>query len=216
MDDGPWLWQILITTIPQRHDRLAGLLAVLDTQMRPGVGVLLCRDRKLYGYRQAIQAAMDAATAEYVSAIADDDSVAPDFIPDITAALASRPDYVGFRVRYTEGGARMKPVIHSLSCGGWSDDGPEYRRDLMYQNPVRREHAQRVRFRGLACDTEWADDLRALGVVRTEVFIDREIFYYQRDSRDNIHVRREPLPDELVRPLPSYPWLTAFELDHAD
>jgi hypothetical protein len=126
------------------------------------------------------------------------------------AALASRPDYVGFRVRYTESGFRMKPVIHSLSCGGWDDGGPEYRRDLMYQNPVRREHAQQVRFRGLACDTEWADDLRALGIVRTEVFIDDEIFYYQRTG-DNIHVRKTPVPEDQLTPLPDYPWVTYLE-----
>jgi hypothetical protein len=106
---------------------------------------------------------------------------------------------------------RQKPVIHSLACGGWSDDGPEFRRDLMYQNPVRREHAQRVRFRGLACDTEWADDIRALGCVQTEVFIDAELFYYQRDYRDNIHVRPVPVPDDQLVPLPSYSWVTYLD-----
>jgi Glycosyl transferase family 2 len=206
------LWQILVTTIPHRHEKLCGLLGTLDAQMRPGVSVLLARDTRLAGYRPALQALMDAATAEYVSAIADDDSVSPEFVPKITAALESRPDYVGFRVRYTENGVRQRPVIHSLACGGWSDNGAAFRRDLMYQNPVRREHAQRVRFRGLACDTEWADDMRALGCVRTEVFIDDEIFIYQRDLSDYIATPRLPLPDEDIRPLPSYPWLDVVEL----
>ncbi len=211
-ETGPPTWQLLITTIPHRHGRLCDLLETLDAQMRPGVGVLLARDTRLAGYRPALQALMDAATAEYVSAIADDDSVSPEFIPKITGALETRPDYVGFRVRYTENGHRMKPVIHSLSCGGWSEGGPAYQRDLMYQNPVRREYAQRVRFRGLACDTEWAGDMRALGVVRTEVFIDDEIFIYQRDLSDYIATPRQPLPDDLIRPLPSYPWLAVVEL----
>lgn len=210
------LWQLLITTIPHRHDKLCGLLAALDAQMQPGVSALVCRDEHLDGYRPGIQALMDAATAEYVSAIADDDMVSPDFIPEVTGALARRPDYVGFRVRYTESGIRQKPVIHSLSCGGWSDGGPEYRRDLMYQNPVRREHAQRVRFRGLACDIEWADDLRALGVVETEVFIDDELFWYQRDLSDYISTPRQPWPGHLIRPLPSYPWLSVVEHPGAD
>ena len=100
----PLLWQLLITTIPHRHEKLCGLLETLDAQMRPGVGVLLARDTRLAGYRPALQALMDAATAEYVSAIADDDSVSPEFIPAITQALETRPDYVGFRVRYTENG----------------------------------------------------------------------------------------------------------------
>ncbi len=209
MSTGP-SWQILVTTIPHRHDRLCRLLALLDSQMRPGVGVLLRQDNIRDGYRRNLQELMDAATAEYVSAIADDDSVSPDFIPRITEALESRPDYVGFRVRYTENGVRQKPVIHSLSCGGWQEHGPEFRRDLMYQNPVRREHAQQVKFRGLACDTEWADDMRALGIVRTEVFIDDELFYYQRDLSDYIATPRQPLPENLIQPLPAYPWLTVL------
>lgn len=40
----PVTWQILIPTIPHRHDKLAGLLETLDAQMRPGVGVLAYRD----------------------------------------------------------------------------------------------------------------------------------------------------------------------------
>ena len=102
-------WQILITTIPHRHDKLCALLEYLDAQMRPGVGVLLCRDEHLAGYRPGLQALMDAATAEYVSAIADDDTYSPDAIPRITAALETRPDYVGFRVRLTENGVRRIP-----------------------------------------------------------------------------------------------------------
>ena len=53
-----------------------------------------------------------------------------------------------------------------------------------------------MRFRGLACDVEWADDIRALGCVKTEVFIDDEIFYYQRDTSDYISTPRQPLPED--------------------
>lgn len=220
-------WQILITTIPHRHDRLCTLLGLIGSQMRPGVSVLVCRDEHLAGYRPGLQALMDAATAEYVSAIADDDLYAPDAIPQVMAALEARPDYVGFRVRFTENGVRRIPVTHSLAYPGWNGCvpseqgyshpwGTEFRLDLMYVNPVRREHAQRVRFRGLACDTQWADDIRELGCVKTEVFIDDEILWYQRNLSDYISTPRQPLPAELVQPLPSYPWLSVVEHPGAD
>jgi len=216
-------WNILITTIPHRHDRVCGLLALIDSQMRPGVSVLLCRDEHLHGYRPGLQALMDAATAEYVSAIADDDSYAPDTIPRIMAALETRPDYVGFRVRFTQNGYRQNLVTHSLAYHGWNGCvpsehgysrpfGPDgFNLDLMYVNPIRREYAQQVRFRGLACDVEWADDIRALGVVKTEAFIDDEIFYYQRNLSDYISTPRGTFREDVIQPLPSYPWLTVVE-----
>jgi hypothetical protein len=79
-------------------------------------------------------------------------------------------------------------------------------RDLMYYNPIRRELAEQVRFRGQFCDVEWADDLRALGCVKTEVFIDDELHYYQRDPADNFHTNREPLDD--VPEIPDYPFVS--------
>ena len=214
-------WEILITTIPHRHDKLLGLLAYLDAQMQPGVSVLLCRDEHMDGYRPGLQALMDAATAEYVSALADDDSYAPDAIPRVMAALESRPDYVGFRQRFTQNGHRMGPVTNSLVYYGWNGHVPselafqgaapgEFTLDLHYVNPVRREYAQQVRFRGLACDTQWADDMRELGIVKTEVFIDAEIYYYNRNLSDYISTPRGVFREDVIRPLPGYPWLTVI------
>jgi hypothetical protein len=199
-------WQILIPTIPHRHAKLGSLLATLDAQMRPGVSVLVFRDNLAVSYPAKMQALMDATYAEYVSTLSDDDSVAPDFIPRCLEAMSTRPDQVGFRVRYTEGGVLQLPVIHSLQCGGWHENGTGYYRDIMHFNPVRRELAQRVRFRGLVCDVEFAQDLRELGIIRTEVFIDDEILYYMRDNSDNFHSPRQPMAEEDIPPLPSFPW----------
>lgn len=230
-EENPVTWQILVNTIPHRHDKLCRLLAYLDAQMQPGAGVLLCRDERMDGYRPGLQALMDAATAEYVSTLADDDSLAPDAIPRVMAALATRPDYVGFRNRIIENGWHKGPVTHSLAYYGWNGCVPSqlafskpwpadgFKLDLMYCNPVRREHAQRVRFRGLACDTEWADDMRELGCVQTEVFIDDEIYYYNRDLTDYISTPRGAFREDIIQPLPEYPWLAVIEHpgpDHAD
>jgi hypothetical protein len=205
----PLLWQILIPHIAgARHAKLCALLDVLAPQMMPGVEVVIYADNLEASYEAKLQALTDSATADYVSVLSDDDMVAPDFIPRVTEAMAPGPDYVGFRVRYTEDGIAQRPVIHSLACGGWNDnsrDG-EMHRDLMYYNPVRREHAQRVRFRGPTCDIEWADDLRALGCVRTEVFIDAELHYYQRVSSDNFHTARQPLPAGEIPDPPARPF----------
>jgi hypothetical protein len=204
---------MLIATIPHRHGQLLDLLSVLDAQVQPGFSVLAYRDNLETTLAPKLQALLDAATAEYVSVISDDDSVSPDCVPRMMEALRSRPDQVGYRARYVRDGAPVKPVVHSLACGGWIDDGPEFQRDIFYFSPVRRELARQVRFRDINIDGKWAADMRALGIIRTEVFIDDELFYYQGSSADNIATVRQPLPAESITPLPAYPWLTFLEPD---
>ena len=126
------LWNILITTIPHRHDKLCGLLELIDSQMQPGVSVLVCRDEHLAGYRPGLQALMDAATAEYVSAIADDDLYARMLFP------RSWPPWRPARItwvsgRFTENGIRRYPVTNPLACYGWNGCVPS---ELGYSRPI--------------------------------------------------------------------------------
>ena len=197
----------MIPHIPHRHAKLVELLDILAAQMRPGVEVLIYTDNLQASYADKCQALADAATADYTSHLANDDSVAPTFVPRIMEALGQDPDYVGFKVRYTEAGVLQQPVIHSLKCGGWFENGGNLYRDLMYYNPIRRELADMVRFRGPYCDVEWADDLRATGCVKTEVFIDEELHYYRRDSSDNFHTNRQPVPEADIPALPTFPFV---------
>jgi hypothetical protein len=204
-------YQLLIPTIPHRHDKLCHLLEVLDAQMVPEVRALIWRDNLQASYREKLQGLMDAATGDYVSVLQDDDSVAPDFLAHVLAALESSPDQVGWLVRYTEGGVLQCPVYHSMQHQGWYGDGAALYRDHMYFNPMRRELAQAIPFRGQFCDEEWAADHRAAKLVNTEVFINQDIFWYQRDSSDNFHTPRQPFAPDTIPPLPVYPWLDVLE-----
>lgn len=178
--------------------------------MDPDVEVLIYTDNLDVSYAEKLQTLADNATADYTSHLANDDSVAPDFIPKVLEALEQNPDYVGFYVRYTEAGVPQQQVIHSLQVNGWLDTYQRLERDLMYYNPIRRELAEMVKFRGAFCDMEWADDLRTLGVVKTEVFIEEEMHFYQHHPADNFHTGRVPMPAEEIPPLPStddYPFV---------
>jgi hypothetical protein len=208
----PLRWQILIAHMPHRHAKFVSLLDVLAPQMRPGVEVLVYADNLQASYRDKLQALADAAQAEWTSHLSNDDSVAPDFVPRVLEAMEQGADYIGFRVRYTEAGVPQMPVIHSLACGEWKDTPGQYFRDLMYFNPIRRELATQVKFRGAGCDAEWGEDLRALGIVKNETFIDAEMLYYQRDPSDNFHTPRVPLTEDQIPPLPQRPWLRYLPL----
>jgi len=155
-------YQLLIPHIPHRHDKLVELLDTLAPQMQDGVEVLIYSDNLEHTYCEKLQALQDAATADYTSHLANDDSVAPDYIPRMLEAFDEDPDYVGFRVRYTVNGVPGLPVIHSsIHCDGWWDEPNRLCRDFMYYNPIRRTIADKIPFRGLYCDREWGDDVRA-------------------------------------------------------
>jgi hypothetical protein len=205
-------YQILIPHIPHRHDKFCQLLETLKPQMRPGVEVLVYADNLEATYCEKLQTLADAADADYTSHLANDDSVAPDYIDKLWPAFDEDPDYIGFRVKYTLNGERGLPVIHSaMHSNGWWDEPTILRRDFMYYNPIRRSIADQIRFRGLYCDMEWAEDVRNSGLVKREVFIDDELHYYQTESADNFFTGRQPMPVDEIPELPSYPFVRYIE-----
>jgi hypothetical protein len=200
-------WQILVTSIPHRHQKLLRLLDALDQQLpRTGVGVLLYRDDLELCYGGKIQALVEASTADYVCCVDDDDMVAPDYVEKIAAVLEELPQYVGFRVRWTQNTVPQKPVVHSLACGGWQDTPGQLERDISEKNPVRRDIALLGTWEGgWEAERRWSAGVRAAGVLKYEVFIDEELYYYQETLGDSFSTSRQPLGH--MPELPDYPWL---------
>lgn len=209
-------WDILLPTLPHRHDQMCALLAEIGRQHEPGLGVIVYRDNlqragnASYGKWQDLQ---QASRADYTSFIADDDWIAPDFAARIMDALAQDPDYVGFAIRYTIDGVPAMPVEHSLRHAGWMNSPQILTRDICHQNPIRRELALLATWRTdtQEADRRWAAQLRATGKVRTEVWIPDPIFWYQETSdswtRQGVSTKAPMAADE-IRPVPEYPWLT--------
>lgn len=199
-------WDILICSIPHRDEMLTALLTELDRQHQPGVRVLVHRDNTDLQYGDKCQVLLEAATADYVSFLDDDDWIEPDFIETIMAALEQRPDYVGFNVDFTEDGIKQMPVYHSLQHAGWVNNPEALYRDIVHFNPIRRDLAVQSKWAGgCGADRHWADGLRALGIVKTEVYIDRELHHY-RHVGGSFTV---PEPMAVMPPQPAgYPFVT--------
>ena len=112
-------WDILIASIAHRTDMLTDLLAELKRQLVPGVGVLVYRDNRQQLYGPKCQRLYDASKADYVSMLDDDDWISEDYIQAVMEALREKPDYVGYKILYTEHGQPQIPIIHSLQYRGW-------------------------------------------------------------------------------------------------
>jgi hypothetical protein len=202
-------WDILIATIAHRTDLLATLLNHLKPQLRPGVGVLVYRDNREQLYGPKCQALYQASQADYVSMLDDDDWVADDYIPAVMEALEQRPDYVGYRIRYTEHGAPQQPIVHTLTCGGWGATADGLHRDICHKNPLRRELALQAGWQGDGgADQTWANRLRELGQVKTEVFIDRELYHYRSTGAYDTSSLQ---PMECPPPRPRHRFVTWLE-----
>ena len=174
-------WDILIPSIVHRTDMLTELLGELERQLVPGVGVLVYRDNREELYGPKCQKLYDASDADYVSMLDDDDWVADDYIPAVMEALKEKPDYVGYKVLYTEHGVPQVPVIHSLQhYHGWLSTPEALYRDICHKNPIRRDLAMQATWTGDGgADIGWADQLRQAGCVKDEVYIDRELYHYR-------------------------------------
>jgi glycosyl transferase family 2 len=187
-------WTILIATIGQRRDLLARLLDGLMPQVDAAggrVNVLAYWDsgqltRRLRSALDAIahkrQALLDAAKSDYVSWLDDDDWVAEDYIASILEALDQRPDMVSFTMEVRKDGRPHQLGRISLRYGGWSQapDGT-YLRDITHANPIRAEIARTASFLkrgGGPEDVAWVSQLRAGGLLRTEVVIDKVLQHY--------------------------------------
>lgn len=209
-------WDLLIPTIPHRHGKLCAFLEELDKQWQPGFGVLVMRDNLQRPWIQSYakwQDLTELSRADYISFAGDDDHFAPVFVSKVMERLRERPDYVGFPVRITFDGAPTQwKCEHSLRHSGWGTDGDLMYRDIVHQNPIRRELALLSRWETVSADQDeqWAARLRATGKVKTESWIPEEMYYYQ-PSPDNFHVQRKPLPVSDILPIPQYHWLTVYD-----
>jgi hypothetical protein len=208
-------WDILITSIPHRHDTLRELLDDLNTQLGqadPGHEQVLARvyrDNLTVEYGDKTRALLEASTADYVSCVDDDDLLAPGAVARVLEALAGRPDYVGFCVAWTRDGVPQQPVEHSLRHPAWQDSPERLLRSVMQFNPIRRDIALDGKWHGgYEAERRWQAGVLAAGRCKTEAWLgDPPVYLYRERGGDTFKTERTALPADRIPPLPSYPWL---------
>jgi hypothetical protein len=178
-------WDILILTLPERAASLAGVVSILAPQLTDGVSLDVHVTDTSIGHGDARREVLEHSTAEYVSFVDDDDLVASNYVAEIKRALKSQPDMVGFLAKFTYDGVDMPPISISLQHGNWLDPVQGSVRDLFQWAPIRRELSLAGGWEGRGIpgdgeDQRWANRLRALGIVKTEVYIPKQLYIYRQ------------------------------------
>jgi hypothetical protein len=208
-------WQIIIVSERSRRELLDQLLSLLEPQIDAlglrkfeQVDVLIHEDEtgKLYGKPAEIgemrEYVRKKSTGEYINFIDSDDLVTPDYVSSILPLLDGI-DQVGFEVKCFNDRTVLGVASHSLKHGGWTQtrnangrmgDPMKFCRDISHLNPMRRELSLAARMSGgVGEDNRWANDLRTLGIVKTEHFIPRVLYWYLwRGNKNDAADARDP------------------------
>lgn len=172
---------LLICTIPKRKNLLDRLLFELRSQIvKSGKEVEILIDNKegtIGGKRQRL---LNKSQGEYVAFIDDDDMVSQDYISSILYSLESKPDVVGFMGWITTNGKNKTNFKISKDCG-YKTTARGYERFNNHLSPVKREIALQIGYKDIsfAEDYDYALRLTNSGLVKTERFIAKSLYYYQ-------------------------------------
>lgn len=124
------------------------------------------------------------ANNEYVVFIDDDDDISPLYIECIMAAIKYRPDVVGFNGFMTTNGDNPLQFKISKNCDYVTHnmDGIRFfERCNNHLSPIKREIALAIGYKDMKAyeDFDYAIRLRDSGLIKTEVFINIELYHYQ-------------------------------------
>lgn len=176
------LLSILILSIPSRAQSLARLLAILSRQMTPEVEVLVALDDRAQHRADKRNQLVGAAKGDYCCFVDDDDTVSPQYVGRLLAALESKPDCVGFRVARYKGSELIGEAMHSLRFVRYAktcknDSWYEYERPPNHLNPIRTTIVRDFPFQAVGLeDVDFACRVRSS--LFTQAFVDDVLYHY--------------------------------------
>lgn len=173
---------ILLCTVETR----AALFAKLHTEISRqasgrSVEVLVACDNKEISIGKKRQNLLEQATGDWVCFIDDDDWIAPTYVDEILAALATKPDCVGFKLHCTTNGMNPQSAIASMRYPKWVEntDGYGHCRSIYHKTPTRRNLALQVGFPDLRYAEDKVFSTGIMKLVTTEAFIDKVLYFYR-------------------------------------
>lgn len=170
---------ILICTIPKRKIMFDRLFDSLSRQADGSIVQIISDDQPgtIGAKRQRL---IESAKGDYVVFIDDDDLVTTDYVRVILNAIESRPDVIGFYGWITTNGKHQKQFKISKDCE-YVDTPRRYDRFNNHLSPVKRSIALQIGYKDISWqeDYDYAVRLKESGLVKTEVFIPKSLYFYR-------------------------------------
>ena len=173
---------ILIPTLEDRKESLAGLRAELDRQVgKRNVEVLHLSDNRQMSIGQKRNMLLNQSQGEYVAFVDDDDMVFPDYVDKVLNALVKNPDCTSLTGEIVFSDGYSRPFIHSLRYTQWIDDhgNKVYYRPPNHLNAVRRSIALQVGFPPWNSGEDRSFSMGIRHHLKTEQWIDGCIYTYR-------------------------------------
>lgn len=165
---------VLIPTVTGRETQFNALVRSISGK----VPVIFCRDNKEMSIGVKRQLLLDECETEYFMMCDDDDALSPDYFETILPLLAQQPDCIC----YLEDINGQQIAHHSNRWDMWgSHDKYDYVRTPFYKDVLRTDIAKAIGFADLRYgeDKDFADRLKASGLIKNEIFIDKPMYFYK-------------------------------------
>ena len=171
--------EIMILTMRTREKYLARILDCLEPQLTPEVRVTVSVCDQNYTLGENREMMRRASIGEYICFV-DDDDVVPCYYVSTILPLLDGVDIIGFEAQlYVDGDLDPHRDYHTITAGSWYNTEDAFYRDISHLQPIRREVALAAPMEGgHGEDGRWADNMRALKVIKTEHYIDKIMYYY--------------------------------------
>lgn len=172
---------ILICTIPKRKYLLEILVKGLKAQIalcNTDVEIIPDPNPGTVGAKR--QRLIEKAQGEYVVFIDDDDRVSADYVRSVLYALESKPDVVGFMGFITTNGRYKTHFKISKDCG-YETTVKGHERFNNHLSPIKRSIALQIGYKDITFqeDYDYAVRLVNSGLIKTERFISKYLYFYQ-------------------------------------
>lgn len=181
---------LLICTMFNRDALFQRLLAKLREQENSDIEIHYELDDGKMSVGEKRNKLIAKCCGEYIAFIDDDDMVSDNYVELILNAIdKSNPDVIGMHLLMTVDGQNEERTYHSLKYDHWYDEpDPDregkrrYFRNPNHLNPVKREHAIKVKFPTIDIgeDKEYSKIL--LQYLKTEEYIEDPIYFYEYRS----------------------------------
>lgn len=192
---------ILICTLADRRDKLKRLLNILTPQIEK------FKDQVYYSLHDAGRfmptgrkrnELITQTQSDYFVFIDDDDIVPVYYVSEILKAIEQNPDVITFKGYMTTDGRDRRDWTIRLGSKYEERNGHYYR----WPNhivPMRRDAVRGVMFPEIwhGEDYQWSKKINDLGLLKTEVFIDKDLYHYDKikvaNRGEEMRIRRQQM-----------------------